>query len=177
MKYSLNKHFIVDSTFCKDCVHYLFCLDRTIVLDPYDLACASFKYKHKEIYIMPKAILIDFDGVVHKYSKGWQDGEIYDEPVKGTKEALTYFKDILGFTIVIFTTRVFNDSSKEAHIRLWLNKFKIPFDRITAIKEPAVLQIDDRGYRFDGNWPSQMKTILSIIDKSRPSSYKPDVTD
>ena len=29
-----------------------------------------------------KTIAVDFDGVIHKYSKGWQGGEIYDEPVE-----------------------------------------------------------------------------------------------
>lgn len=28
-------------------------------------------------------ISIDFDGVIHQYSKGWQNGEIYDPPIRG----------------------------------------------------------------------------------------------
>lgn len=28
-----------------------------------------------------KTIVFDFDGVIHRYSKGWQNGSIYDKPV------------------------------------------------------------------------------------------------
>ena len=35
-----------------------------------------------------KTIAVDFDGFIHKYSKGWHDGSIYDEPVEGAAEAL-----------------------------------------------------------------------------------------
>ena len=31
---------------------------------------------------------IDFDGVIHKNSKGFFDGTVYDEPIKGSLEAL-----------------------------------------------------------------------------------------
>ena len=35
-------------------------------------------------------IAIDFDGVIHKNSKGFHDGTIYDEPIEGVKKGLEY---------------------------------------------------------------------------------------
>ena len=33
-------------------------------------------------------IAIDFDGVIHKNTKGFYDGTVYDEPVEGAIEAI-----------------------------------------------------------------------------------------
>ena len=41
-----------------------------------------------------KTIVFDFDGVIHKYSKGWQDGSIYDEPVEGIKDLINEYNDL-----------------------------------------------------------------------------------
>jgi len=38
--------------------------------------------------ITKNTIAVDFDGVIHQYSKGWEDGSIYDKPVKGVRQAL-----------------------------------------------------------------------------------------
>ena len=46
-------------------------------------------------------IAIDFDGVIHKNSKGYYDGTIYDEPVEGSLEAIKKLSK--KHDIVIFT--------------------------------------------------------------------------
>lgn len=51
-----------------------------------------------------KTIAIDFDGVIHQYSKGWQDGEIYDKPVVGCFEAIQALFE-QGYFVFILSTR------------------------------------------------------------------------
>jgi hypothetical protein len=94
-----------------------------------------------------KRIMIDFDGVIHNYSKGFLDGIPYDRPIDGAMEALyTLFE--AGYEIVIFSSR--NRSLK--HIPYWMNKWMIEGKefayRVTNIKEPARIYIDDRAIRF-----------------------------
>lgn len=100
---------------------------------------------------MPNRVLVDFDGVIHRYSKGWQDGSIYDPPIEGAFEALEALMDA-GYEIVIFSTR---DATQ---IRLWLDDLKWPTIShpqvvITKEKLPAVAQIDDRAIHFT-DWAS-----------------------
>ena len=47
-------------------------------------------------------IAVDFDGVIHRYSKGWHDGTIYDEPVEGAREALEGLVD-KGHMIIVYS--------------------------------------------------------------------------
>lgn len=107
-----------------------------------------------------QTIMIDFDGVIHLYSKGWAGGVIYDPPVEGAKEALTTLKN-LGFRLVILTARQL-PKSREA-IEGWLKQYDIPYDDITNIKGPAVIYIDDRGFRFEGPWTKNLPPILAIL--------------
>ncbi len=111
-------------------------------------------------------IMIDFDGVIHSYDKGWQDGRIYGNPIKGTKEALEKLRK--KYEIVIFTTRAsnrFNESPTSDELiedlKKWLAKHEIPYDEITSEKYGAIAYIDDKAIRFEGNWSS----ILSKLEK------------
>jgi hypothetical protein len=48
-------------------------------------------------------IAVDFDGVIHAYSRGWHDGTIYDDPIPGAVEGL---KSLMGsLSVYVHTTR------------------------------------------------------------------------
>ena len=108
-----------------------------------------------------QTIAIDFDGVIHKYSKGFQDGSIYDEPIEGVKEALKKLSK--KFRIVIFTTRLNpcfdNEEKMNEDITNWLVKHEIYHDELTNNKPPAIAYIDDRGIRFT-NWEDILKYFM-----------------
>lgn len=99
-------------------------------------------------------MLVDFDGVIHRYSRGWQDGSIYDPAMPGAIAALDAMVDH-GYDVVIFSTRPADQ------IRPWIAE-RWP-DRgaeveITDRKLPAIAQIDDRAIRFE-SWPQALTDL------------------
>lgn len=104
-------------------------------------------------------VLVDFDGVIHRYGKGWQDGSTYDDPMEGAKETLQELTDI-GYNVVIFTTR---DSGQ---IYEYLRKYQFPRYRVTNVKEPAVAMIDDRAIHFT-DWTDAKHQLLQRYPLSK----------
>jgi hypothetical protein len=111
-----------------------------------------------------QTIAVDFDGVIHQYSRGWQDGTIYDPPVEGTHAALERLHR--RYKVVIFTTRV-NPDMPGGNVQLkrvidWLeeNGFEegVHFDEVTHAKPPAVVYIDDRALHFT-SWDQAMQDL------------------
>ena len=129
---------------------------------------------------MPRTVCIDFDGTVHDYFKGWQDGEIYGEPLPGCLEAMENFIEE-GYDVVILSTRAASDGGKgRTKIEGWLRRKYVELFRsrgmtpaaatnsavqfvgrilITAQKPPAIAYIDDRAIRFT-NWADIRKMFV-----------------
>jgi len=122
-------------------------------------------------------LAIDFDGVIHRYSKGWQDGSIYDEPVPGAFPAIELL--MLRYAVMVHTTRdpipvaawITERSGLDARVDLpsdpdppvfWNTRGVL---LVTNRKLPAVAYVDDRAVRFE-SWPQVTHDIEMLEAKA-----------
>lgn len=120
-----------------------------------------------------KTVAVDFDGVLHQYSRGWQDGTIYDPAMPGALDALKTLMET--YAVFIHTTR---DAGAVAE---WLSGYG--FDTVLDVdgpshpkrefwneqgallvtdrKLPAVAYIDDRGIRFT-SWEQALSDLANV---------------
>lgn len=115
-----------------------------------------------------KNVLIDFDGVIHKYSKGFYDGTIYDPPIEGAKEAIDKLKN--KYRIVIFSARLSPTTNKDVEDQKknminWLSKYNIYYDQLSYEKIPAVAYIDDLAIHFTGDWDDILNKVEDLAKK------------
>ena len=104
-----------------------------------------------------KVISLDFDGVVHAYTRPWTASDvILDGPVPGAFDFILEARRA-GYEIVIQSIRALDSDGRTA-IRDWL--VANGMDRevaddidISAEKTRAAVYIDDRGFRFEGTFP------------------------
>lgn len=104
---------------------------------------------------MQRALCIDFDGVLHSYTSGWQGhNTIPDPPVEGAVEACYHLHNA-GWKLYVLSSR-----SKLEPVQRWLAEHCFPPMTLTRVKPIAVAYIDDRAVRFEGNWPSVMRLFM-----------------
>ena len=107
---------------------------------------------------------VDFDGVIHKNSKGYHDGTVYDDPVEGAREALQKLSE--KYTVIIYTAKARKDRglvNGRSGVQLiwdWLKEHNLNqyVSKVTSEKPRAVAYIDDKGIKFD-NWDSALSQI------------------
>lgn len=114
---------------------------------------------------MKGTIVFDFDGVIHKYSKGWQDGSIYDGPNQSVIEVIDKLR-ANGYIVDIVSTRCATEEGAKS-IGEWLNKYGIEVDHILAHKPPALVYIDDRAICFDPKDNNLYEEIINFIPKQK----------
>ena len=106
-------------------------------------------------------VSIDFDGVIHNFDKGWNDGTCYGEPIEGSIEAIRELSK--KFRIIIFTAKakssrpLVNGKTGTELVQEWLEKYNIMqyVKEITAEKPRSQIYIDDKGYHFQ-DWSSTL---------------------
>jgi len=109
-------------------------------------------------------IAIDFDGVIHKNSKGFHDGTIYDEPIEDVKKGLEYLSK--SYKLVIYSCKANPNRPKidgKTGVELiwdWLDRHDLQnyIDNISYEKPNAKYYIDDKAIRFI-NWEMIMGVI------------------
>ena len=99
-----------------------------------------------------KRIALDFDGVLHLYTSPWTTAsEINDPPVPGALEAVKSWIEA-GLEVVITSARA-NDPEGKTAIEEWLKIYGFPAIPVHP-KLKASIYIDDRGFKFEGKFPS-----------------------
>ncbi len=128
-----------------------------------------------------KILCLDFDGVIHAYTQGWQGATVIpEEPVPGAIQFI--LSALRDFSVHIYSNRCNLPGGIEAMCE-WLVHYihaEHPFSmteydaaRIVEqlwfdkLKPPAWLTIDDRAFQFRGCWPD-----LAYISQFQPW-YKP----
>ena len=118
------------------------------------------------------SIAVDFDGVIHSYTSPWVAADVIpDAPVPGAIEWLNSMRS--GFRIIIFTTRGKTPEGREA-VKRWLGAYGFECSRedVTAEKPPALIYLDDRAVRFDGeHFPTADQIHREFVpwNKRRPT--------
>lgn len=111
-----------------------------------------------------RQIAVDFDGVIHKCSKGFHDGTIYDDPITDSLDAIAKLAG--KYEVIVYSAKARKDRplvNGKTGIELiweWLEEhgFRKYIKDVTAEKPRAICYIDDRAVHFD-NWQSTLEYL------------------
>jgi hypothetical protein len=108
-----------------------------------------------------QTLVVDFDGVIHSYTSGWESPTIIRDPpvpgaIKFLRDATKYFK------VAIYSSRSGQDGGIRA-MQDYIADHALKFDKYAeswfsllswpVTKPSGFLTIDDRAYLFTGTFP------------------------
>lgn len=119
-------------------------------------------------------LCLDFDGVIHSYEKGWQNGKIYGRVTPGFCSWAQKAKE--DFKLVIYSSRSKTEEGKVAmydwlvaEIFVWAEE-QVEGSTLSASdfefaseKPPAWLTIDDRAICFQGSWATPTLSSAAML--------------
>ncbi len=106
---------------------------------------------------MKQTLILDFDGVIHSYSSGWKGADVIpDPPTDGAKEAIVELRK--RYIVVVVSSRSHQPGGIEA-VKVWLAKYDIEVDDVPPHKPPHVCTVDDRAFRFEGDWQAVLDGV------------------
>lgn len=123
-----------------------------------------------------RTVAVDYDGVIHRYGRGFLDGSCYDVPMPGAIEALDALRAVRP--VAVFTARPtlmvvdwFDVHAPHLHLYAdvlmghdhWSDQERI---LVTNRKIVAQHYIDDRAIRF-ATWPDALHDI-GVFDRAIP---------
>ena len=109
-----------------------------------------------------ETIALDFDGVLHNYTT-WDGETPTNPPINGAQQFVTDIQN-MGYNVVIVSTRAQSEGGKQGIIN-WLKENGFPALEVFYEKVAAEAYIDDRGFRFQGDFG---KALQFIDDGLRP---------
>lgn len=101
----------------------------------------------------PRTVCLDFNGVLHASPPGYHGGSPpTGDPVPGAVEFVRFLLS-RGYRVAVHSASFSNEDAL-LQARIWgaTRGFPSSCVEFVRLKPPAVLYVDDRGWRFDGTW-------------------------